>query len=235
MSTKFLVSILLLVQSYNSVVLSSAIDDANAALNALRENVNNGISDSLKAYTVMAQEIDSTVEVTKTNAFGIISSTGDDYLAQYQAIKKSAEDSGLNVTNCVEIFEDKLMNLASVYINGLVDCVDTQVDGFIYNLEITFDILSGNILGDVFIFEQRVLKCRDDDCLSEATGEISRINAAITSQINNFLQREASDMQDYRATVDKCGVKFTSVADGQGKSYVSGFQDCVNSECSNRI
>ncbi|EFA02293.1 uncharacterized protein LOC664014 [Tribolium castaneum] len=225
-SAKLLFVVFLVVQSCNT----SAIDDANAALNGLRENVNNGLSDALKTgYTAMAQKIDSIIELTRSNGSEVISSTSDTYLAQYQAIKKSAEDSGLDVSSCVAIFEEKLTNLASVNINGLLDCVDTQTDPCIDYIGTSSSTLLGNFLSQVFAFEKEVLKCKDDACLTSVTGEISRTSASVLSKINYSVQVDASKMQYYESTVTTCGVKFTSIADGQGKSYVNGFQDCVNS------
>ncbi|XP_044254157.1 uncharacterized protein LOC123004787 [Tribolium madens] len=231
LSPKFFFCVFLVVQSYNPTgVLSSAIDDANAALNDLRENVNNGLNDALKTgYTVMAQKIDSTIEVTRTNGSEVISSSSDNYLARYEEIKKSAEDSGVDVSKCVEIFEAKLKNLASVNIKGLIDCVDTQTDASIDHIGSSSSILLGNFLSRVFSFEKQVLKCKDDACLSAVTGEISRTSAAILSKINYAVEVDASKMQYYHSIITTCGVKFTSVADGQGKSYVNGFQECVNS------
>jgi hypothetical protein len=208
-----------------------AIDDAQAALNQLREAVSRGLTNAFGIYTNASQVIDSTIITTRANGSEVITTKSDEYVSQYEAIVQSAEQAGADISVCVDHFENLIKNLGPENVEGLIGCVEQLIDAPITDIYSASTALATYHLKFIYDHEKQIVVCGKSDttCLNNVISSIGRTISQVTSRIEYTARADITRLQLYVSKLTSCGDQYVSINEGKGKSLITSFQDCVDS------
>jgi hypothetical protein len=208
-----------------------AIDDAQAALNQLREATSTGLTNAFGIYANASQVIDYAIITTRANGSEVITTKSDEYVSQYEAIVQSAEQAGVDISVCVDNFENLIKNLGPENVEGLIDCVDQQMYSPIQDIYSASSQLANNSLKSIYDFEKQIVVCGKSDttCLNNVISSISSIITDLIIRIEYTATADISRLQLLVGRITSCGDQYVSNNEGKGESYITSFQNCVDS------
>ena len=216
-----------------AVAQDSMWDQADTLLNQYRQNVNEGFSSALiNNYTALAQTADSLIAAAITSGNSEIVSTLEKALSEYRSIKQAAEDARIDITICVNNFEQLIVDVRRENSVGLNECVQNLIEPIVTYISKASTGLLGLYLGDVYQKEKLVLNCGplDDNCLSNMVYALVQLSSRVPGQIANTVARDVGQFGMYESQINACRAKYVSSSDAKWNQLVGDFRSCVEAQ-----
>ena len=213
-----------------AVAQDSMWDQAETSLNEYREKVNEGLSSAfINNYTALAQTADSLIAAAIISGNSGIVSTLEEALSEYRSIKQAAEDARIDITICVNNFEQLIVDVRRENSVGLNECVQNLIDPILTYISGASTGLAERYLGDVYQNEKLILNCGplDDDCLSNPVYVLVQANARVQGEIANDLARDVGQFGMYESQLNACTTKYVSSSHVKWNQLVGDFRSCV--------
>ncbi|KAJ3666672.1 hypothetical protein Zmor_002106 [Zophobas morio] len=194
---------------------ADAVDDAEAALNVLRQTTSDNLNGGFLEHIKLSTEVDTVALDTKETGLKDLEAKTAELILQLKKVRNSTPSK---VASCFGTLTRLLQEAA----DDLETCVNDQADEAV---TLIFDKSSGltvQTLKTIYDEEKEIIFCgrSNEECLAGVTADINEKTAAVPDVINDEIELDRQAVEEQIELIKACAAKVVEKANEFSKRCV---------------
>ena len=194
---------------------ADAVDDAEAALNVLRQTTSDNLNGGFLEHIKLSTEVDTVALDTKESGLKDLEAKTAELILQ---LKKVRNSTPAKMASCY----GTLTRLQQEAADDLETCVNDQADEAV---TLIFDKSSGltvQTLKTIYDEEKEIIFCgrSNEECLAGVTADINEKTAAVPDVINDEIELDRQAVEEQIELIKACAAKVVEKANEFSKRCV---------------